>query len=130
MAKKQDKATLYDNLTGELRRGALVLAVLCQLQESQYGYSLKQGLADQGLEINEGTLYPLLRRLEKQGLLTSDWQVVDDKRPRRYYRISPMGEGILTNLTREWRDLVQMMDGLLTENGHPSENSENGHRGG
>ncbi|MEM7802770.1 MAG: PadR family transcriptional regulator [Chloroflexota bacterium] len=116
MAQQKDKEALYDNLSGELRRGALVLAVLSQLSEEQYGYLLKQALSDQGLEINEGTLYPLLRRLEKQGLLESSWQVVDDKRPRRYYKISPLGEGMLTNLTHEWQSLVTMMTGLL--NGH------------
>lgn len=113
MGNKQEKATLYDNLSGELRRGSLVLAVLSQLQEEQYGYSLKEALSTKGLDINEGTLYPLLRRLEKQGLLESDWRVIDDKRPRRYYRISQMGEGILTNLTQEWQTLVNTMDHLL-----------------
>ena len=115
MVKKADSKTLYDNLSGELRRGALVLAVLSQLTTEQYGYSLKQALADQGLIINEGTLYPLMRRLEKQGLLESDWRVVDDKRPRRYYKISSLGEDMLTQLRSEWNSLIETMNRLLDE---------------
>lgn len=113
MARQIDKETLYNNLALELRRGALVLAVLSQLRTEAYGYALKQSLDDQGMEINEGTLYPLLRRLEKQGLLHSDWRVIDDARPRRYYRISSVGEMMLSNLTLEWYALAQAMDGFL-----------------
>ena len=113
MVKKPGKQDLYDNLALELRRGALVLAVLSQLHQAQYGYSLKQSLSQRGLDINEGTLYPLLRRLEKQGLLNSDWQVIDDTRPRRYYHLSPTGETILSNLAGEWRQLVKVMSDLL-----------------
>ena len=115
MVKKADPKPLYENLSGELRRGALVLAVLSQLTTEQYGYSLKQALADQGLIINEGTLYPLMRRLEKQGLLESDWRVVDDKRPRRYYKISSLGEDMLTQLRSEWNSLIETMNRLLDE---------------
>lgn len=97
----------------ELRRGVLMLAVLTQLTQAQYGYSLKQSLHDKGLEINEGTLYPLLRRLEAQGLLDSDWQVVDDVRPRRYYKINAEGERVLANLTNEWLELVAVLGHLL-----------------
>lgn len=117
MVPDSDKAELYDKLLLELRRGTLMLAILSQMNSEQYGYSLKQSLADTGLEINEGTLYPLLRRLETQGLLESDWQVVDDTRPRRYYKISAYGETVLANLTQEWLSLVRVMDRLL---GHPS----------
>lgn len=113
MVDNNQKEHLYHKLLLELRRGTLVLAVLNQLQRMQYGYSLKQELSDQGIDINEGTLYPLLRRLESQGLLESEWQVVDDARPRRYYQISPAGATILTNLTQEWRDLVTVMNRLL-----------------
>lgn len=113
MAKKVSKEAHYEKLLLELRRGVLVLAVLSQLQEAQYGYSLKQTLSEQGMDINEGTLYPLLRRLEGQGLLTSDWQVVDDARPRRYYKISSDGETILMNLTQEWQALGLVVNQLL-----------------
>lgn len=105
----------YEGLAQELRRGALVLAVLSQLNRPEYGYSLKQALSDKGLPINEGTLYPLLRRLEKQGLLDSDWQVVDDARPRRYYQISQKGKEMLRHLAVDWYDMVNVMDGLLEE---------------
>lgn len=111
--KKKSKEDLFDNLSLEMRRGALVLAVLSRLRQPQYGYSLKQALGDQGLEINEGTLYPLLRRLEKQGLLSSEWLVIDDKRPRRYYRLSPLGETLLATLTQEWAVLADVMANLL-----------------
>ncbi len=113
MADKKEQ--LYEKLLLELRRGTIALAVLNQLQRMQYGYSLKQELSKQGIDINEGTLYPLLRRLESQGLLVSEWQVIDDARPRRYYQISPAGATILTNLTQEWRDLVMVMNKALNE---------------
>jgi DNA-binding PadR family transcriptional regulator len=113
MVERHAKEDTYEKLLLELRRGVLVLAVLSQLGAAQYGYSLKQELNAQGLDINEGTLYPLLRRLESQGLLESDWQVVDDTRPRRYYRISPMGATILANLTQEWFSLGEVINKLL-----------------
>ena len=72
MVTKDEKEALYEKLLLELRRGVLMLAVLSQLKNEQYGYWLKQSLDEQGMEINEGTLYPLLRRLEEQGLLESD----------------------------------------------------------
>ena len=100
MVQDDTQETTQDKILLELRRGVLLLAVLSQLQEKQYGYSLKQSLNEKGLEINEGTLYPLMRRLETQGLLTSDWQVVDDVRPRRYYQISAEGESVLASLTQ------------------------------
>ena len=113
MATQSEKEALYEKLLLELRRGVLMLAVLSQMRGEQYGYSLKQSLDEQGMEINEGTLYPLLRRLEAQGLLTSDWQVVGDTRPRRYYKISPEGETVFANLTQEWQALVAVMNRLL-----------------
>jgi PadR family transcriptional regulator, regulatory protein PadR len=115
MATDTDKEALYDKLLLELRRGVLTLAVLSQLKQEQYGYSLKQSLDELGMEINEGTLYPLLRRLESQGLLASDWRVVDDTRPRRYYKMSREGELIFANLTQEWQDLVMVLDHLLND---------------
>lgn len=104
----------YENLASELRRGLLALAVLAECGVPQYGYSLKQSLSQRGLEINEGTLYPLLRRLEEQSLLTSQWQLADESRPRRYYRISPQGQAALAQLTVEWRQLSAALNGLLS----------------
>ena len=96
----------------ELRRGVMVLAVLSQLDREQYGYSLIKSLAEAGLEIDQGTLYPLLRRLEGQGLLQSAWRVEAD-RPRRYYVLSDEGRTLLPRLKEEWTAIVSMMDKLL-----------------
>ncbi len=103
---------LLQNTTLELRRGMIVLAVLSQLGEEQYGYSLLKLLSDQGLELDQGTLYPLLRRLEGQGLLQSVWRL-EEARPRRYYVISPEGKKILAQLEQEWQGIVNMMAKLL-----------------
>ncbi len=102
----------YQKLTQELRRGILVLAALSQLKEEKYGYSLISSLAEKGLDIEQGTLYPLLRRLEEQGLLTSEWNT-EGSRPRRYYQISSEGSQVLGNLTKEWRSLTDVMENLL-----------------
>lgn len=96
----------------ELRRGVIVLAAMSRLHRPEYGYSLKRVLAARGLEIDEGTLYPLLRRLEGQGLLVSDWRV-EEGRPRRYYEISPAGREAERALRAHWRKLVRTVDGLL-----------------
>ncbi len=98
----------------ELRRGVLVLAVLSQLRTPEYGYSLRQALAARDMPIEEGTLYPLLRRLEGQGLLASEWRI-EDGPPRRYYRLSPAGDRLYRDLTAGWRGLVATMDKLLDE---------------
>src|SRR6185295_9923359 len=99
-------------LETELRRGVLVLAVLSQLRSAQYGYSLRQALAQKGMPIEEGTLYPLLRRLEEQGLLASDWRI-EDGPPRRYYKLSALGTRLLADLTANWHALVATMNRLL-----------------
>src|SRR5882757_4486169 len=95
---------LFENFRLELRRGCLVLAVLAQLQTEHYGYTLRKALSARGLAIDEGTLYPLLRRLESQGLLVSEWRE-EDKRNKRFYRVSPDGETILARLLEEWRGI-------------------------
>lgn len=92
---------LFENLRLELRRGCLTLAVLAQLRKEHYGYTLRKDLAERGLEIDESTLYPLLRRLESQGLLVSQWRE-EDKRNKRFYRLSGDGEQILARLLEEW----------------------------
>lgn len=88
----------------ELRRGSLTLAVLAQLRVEHYGYALRKALADRGLSIDENTLYPLLRRLESQGLLVSVWRE-EDKRNKRFYRLSVQGELILAQLLDEWQGI-------------------------
>src|SRR5512135_32315 len=91
-----------ENMILEMRRGVIVLAVLSQCGEEQYGYSLMKSLSEKGLEIDQGTLYPLLRRLETQGLLSSSWRL-EDPRPRRYYVISREGRMLLPQLINEWQ---------------------------
>ena len=96
----------------ELRRGVLVLSVLSQLRTAQYGYSLRQALAGEGMSIEEGTLYPLLRRLESQGLLVSEWRI-EDGPPRRYYTLSPKGARHYQQLSASWSELVTMVNRLI-----------------
>jgi len=102
----------FENVALELRRGVIVLAVLSQLDAEQYGYSLINGLKAHGLEIDQGTLYPLLRRLESQGLLQSNWRIEAD-RPRRYYALSDEGRQLLPRLKEEWKTIVSMMGRML-----------------
>jgi PadR family transcriptional regulator PadR len=101
-----------DNLRMELRRGSLVLAVLAELREERYGYTLRKALADHGLPLDEGTLYPLLRRLETQGLLVSQWRL-EDKRDKRFYQLSPEGHRVLEQLRADWRALNATLDTIL-----------------
>jgi PadR family transcriptional regulator PadR len=102
----------FENLRLELRRGCLALAVLAQLKTEHYGYTLRKGLAEQGLAIDEGTLYPLLRRLESQGLLASEWRE-EDKRQKRFYRLSPVGRQVLKLLLAEWQQINASLGRLL-----------------
>ena len=108
----ESRVTPASKLELELRRGALVLAVLSQLRAFQYGYSLRQALAQRGMPIEEGTLYPLLRRLEAQGVLASEWRI-EDGPPRRYYRLNDAGEALLAELSVSWNALTATMAGLL-----------------
>jgi DNA-binding PadR family transcriptional regulator len=96
---------LFDKLRVELRRGALALAVLTALREERYGYTLRQTLERAGLPIEEGALYPLLRRLEAQGLLTSKWR--EEGRNKRFYKLSPDGEQMLAQLLAEWNGISE-----------------------
>jgi PadR family transcriptional regulator, regulatory protein PadR len=105
---------LFENLKLELRRGCLTVAVLAQLRQEHYGYTLRKALADQGLAIDEGTLYPLLRRLETQGLLASEWRE-ENKRNKRFYRLSGSGELILKQLLEEWGTINASLDRILQE---------------
>jgi len=112
MMNTTDSSEVYEKLAQELRRGVLVLAALSQLAEAKYGYSLINELAEQGLSIDQGTLYPLLRRLEADGLLQSEWNT-EGSRPRRYYLISPAGAVLLQALSDEWRGLAAVLNKLL-----------------
>ena len=107
-------STLLDSLITELRRGTLTLAVLSQLRTPQYGYSLVQRLEDSGVSIEQSTLYPLLRRLEKQELVTSSWDTTES-RPRKYYVLSDFGIEIYEQLREEWmknsKELYDLLKG-------------------
>lgn len=105
---------LFENLKLELRRGCLIVAVLAQLRQEHYGYTLRKALEDLGLAIDEGTLYPLLRRLETQGLLVSEWRE-ENKRNKRFYCLSPQGELILQKLLEEWQTINSSLDRILQE---------------
>lgn len=104
--------TQTQNLVQELRRGVIVLAVLSQLDEEQYGYSLMKKLEDQGLQVDQGTLYPLLRRLEDQKLLKSNWRM-ETSRPRRYYVLSEFGQKVLQEMAGEWSRIETTVDKML-----------------
>lgn len=107
-------ADLFENLRLELRRGCLVLAVLVQLQDERYGYTLRKALTDSGLAIEESTLYPLLRRLETQGLLVSEWRE-EDSRNKRFYHLSDEGKLILTQLLGEWEAITLSLNRMVKE---------------
>src|SRR5262245_50301656 len=105
---------LFDNLRLELRRGCLTVAVLAALRAEQYGYTLRKQLEEYGLLVDEGTLYPLLRRLESQGLLISEWRE-EAKRNKRFYKLSNDGIRMLTQLVAEWRSLDASLKGIFQE---------------
>lgn len=102
----------FDSLRLELRRGCLVMAVLAQLRVEHYGYTLRKELADRGMEIDEGTLYPLLRRLETRGLLVSEWRE-ENRRNKRFYRLSPEGKGVLNALLAEWHHINTSVNRII-----------------
>jgi PadR family transcriptional regulator PadR len=105
---------IFQNLRLELRRGCLTLAVLGQLRSEHYGYALRKALDERGLEVDEGTLYPLIRRLEAQGLLESEWRE-ESKRRKRFYRLSADGAIILQKLVDELRQLNTSLTSILQE---------------
>jgi PadR family transcriptional regulator PadR len=114
MATSMNDNGLFENLRLELRRGCLVLAVLAELRTEQYGYTLRKALEVHGIEIDEGTLYPLLRRLETQGLLASEWRE-HDKRNKRFYRISHDGKLMLRQLLQEWHNINSSLELIVGE---------------
>lgn len=117
MVASNNSGEQFENLRLELRRGCLVLAVLSQLRTERYGYTLRKALADAGLPIDEGTLYPLLRRLEAQGLLLSEWRE-EEKRNKRFYRLSSLGEEMLIRLLAEWQAMNVAITRIVHEVDH------------
>ena len=107
-----NETDLFESLRQELRRGSLILAVLGQLRAEHYGYTLRKALADAGVEIEEGALYPMLRRLETQGLLTSEWRE-EERRKKRFYRLSAEGGVVLERLITEWTALNASVTNIL-----------------
>ncbi|WP_246001296.1 PadR family transcriptional regulator [Oceanobacillus piezotolerans] len=105
-----------DKLMQELRRGTLTIGVLSQLSEPQYGYSLVTMLGDKGIHVEPGTLYPLLRRLEKQGLLDSKWDT-NESRPRKYYLLSKTGKEVYCLLVGEWMGIVDSLNHVIQQKG-------------
>jgi len=104
--------SIVQNMILELRRGTQILAVLSQMDEMKYGYSLLQDLESQNIKIEAGTLYPLLRRLESQGLLLSEWDTTES-RPRKYYLLSDFGKQALETLIKEWDLIVKEMSNII-----------------
>ncbi|WMC92174.1 PadR family transcriptional regulator [Kineothrix sp. MB12-C1] len=105
---------ILSSLTLELRRGTIVLSVLSQLSKPQYGYTLVKAMEDKGVPIDTNTLYPLLRRLEKQGLLISEWET-DGSKPRKYYRRTILGDAVYDRLVKQWREMTESMNHLLEQ---------------
>jgi len=103
-----------EKLKQEMRRGIIVVAVMSRLQQSQYGYAMLKNLNDRGFDIGQDTLYPLLRRLEEQELLESEWRV-DDPRPRRYYRLNQTGREVFKDLKTEWNDMEKVIRRIINE---------------
>lgn len=105
-----------EKLMQELRRGTLTIAVLSQLSKPQYGYSLVKKLDDIDIPVEPGTLYPLLRRLEKQGLLDSKWDT-NESRPRKYYLLSDIGNEVYAQLVKEWNGITSSLSKVINEKG-------------
>jgi len=105
---------LLQGLIVDLRRGTLVLAVLSCLNRPKYGYSLLQDIEEQGIKIEANTLYPMLRRLESQGILESKWDT-GESRPRKYYEMSKKGQELFVQLKSEWRRMTSEMERMLEE---------------
>ncbi len=112
-----EKNELLNSMVLELRRGTIILSVLSQLEKPQYGYHLVQKLEKKGLSVDPGTLYPLLRRLEKQGLLSSSWDT-SEARPRKYYLLSPQGREVYQQLQAEWKVMTGSIESLISEGGN------------
>ena len=112
MGKQADAEELHRGIVAELRRGLSVVMVLARLDREQYGYSLQKDLETAGLPVDQNTLYPLLRRLESQGLLSSAWKV-EEQRPRRYYARTVLGTTVLKGLRAELaaqRKIMEVID--------------------
>lgn len=114
---------VINSLTLELRRGTIVLSTLSQLKNPKYGYALVQRLEEKGVGIDAGTLYPLLRRLEKQNILKSEWETTGAK-PRKYYVRTGFGSQVYGELCRQWKSMADSMNLLMNEGETDNGNAE------
>ena len=111
----EEQQDFVQSLVSELRRGTITISVLSQLMSPKYGYALVESLEAKGIPIEPGTLYPLLRRLEKQELLTSEWETTGTK-PRKYYVLSENGKNIYRQMCHEWKTMTESLNKLINEN--------------
>jgi DNA-binding PadR family transcriptional regulator len=109
-----EKEELVSGFLLELRRGTIILCVLSKLKEPKYGYSLIADLSGTGIAIEANTLYPLLRRLEGQGLLDSSWNT-EGAKPRKYYTTTALGKDVLSELKKHWQNTVQSLNTMLED---------------
>lgn len=107
-----DLNDILASLILELRRGTIIISVLSQLKEPQYGYTLVKNLEEKGVNVDTNTLYPLLRRLEKQELLISEWET-DQSKPRKYYRRTDFGNQVYEKLVEQWKVMTERMNRLI-----------------
>ena len=105
---------IVSNLMQELRRGTLIIVVLSQLKKEEYGYNLITKLKENGITVETNTLYPLLRRLENQGLLKSEWNTKEDK-PRKYYLITEYGKEVLKKSINHWKKFSYSVNKIIDE---------------
>jgi PadR family transcriptional regulator, regulatory protein PadR len=110
----EDRQDFVQGLVSELRRGTITISLLSQLMSPKYGYALVESLEAKGIPIEPGTLYPLLRRLEKQALLTSEWETTGAK-PRKYYVLSENGKKIYLHMCAEWKEMAANLNNLIDE---------------
>ena len=107
-----NREELLSALVLELRRGTIVLCVLSRLKEPKYGYDLIRQLEEKGINVDTSTLYPLLRRLEKQGVLISEW-ITDESKPRKYYKRTILGDELYKDLAIQWKEMNNSMNELI-----------------
>jgi len=115
LLKKLNNEELLAGFLQEMRRGTIILCVLAKLRQSTYGYNLIAELSETGVPIEANTLYPLLRRLESQGLLESTWNTTDGAKPRKYYVTTDLGNEVLLELKKQWHEAVQNMNNILED---------------
>jgi PadR family transcriptional regulator, regulatory protein PadR len=105
---------IFERFETEVKRGVMQVAVMCLLEKERYGYDIIRSLKEAGLGIEEGTLYPILRRLEDERILSSRW-VTEGPRPRKYYKITDYGREIRGKLLGSLKSIGDALDKLIIE---------------